>query len=438
VAAAIDEPSDAQIDEATPDAVETEPNQEIVERIEAVLALKPTQKKFTDDQVAVMRSMGWPVDDMTVAEVLHFQYFCAARNLDPFLREVMPLKTKDGIVPIIRIAGMRKIAEDTGAYEGLTKHFEFQDGNGDWHEGWPSATEKPVACRIGVYKRGWREPVEGSCRTDEAEVYERVELPNGTVEWVLTERWRERLFTMLKTTAEADGLRRAFPEHLSGIYTHEEMARVRREREQEYLRKVAAEGRARRRDFMRAAVQPGTDEQAEPERVEVVEGVHEGVVVERQPERIDPMAAARDLIRSAQAYVPEPRPEATSPVEDTPAADVAEAPPVEVPAAPDPAPEDLPLSDDDRKACLLAELAEQATILGATPEFLAQRFTELADGEPLAAWSSDLLLRVVTAWRKGVVGHLEKAGRYEEARAYAEWGPKDVDRVEILFGRGRP
>jgi hypothetical protein len=40
-----------------------------------------------------------------------------------------------------------------------------------------------------------------------------------------------------------------------------------------------------------------------------VEGVHEGVVVERQPERIDPMAAARDLIRSAQAYVPEPRPE---------------------------------------------------------------------------------------------------------------------------------
>ncbi|WP_344094625.1 recombinase RecT, partial [Nocardiopsis composta] len=113
------------------------------------------------------------------------------------------------------IDGLRVIAERTGRYEGRTP-IQWCGEDGVWRNVWLDRSRAPVAARCAVYKRGFREPLEGVAHWAEF-----VQTRKGGDP---TPMWATKGAHMLGKVAEALALRAAFPQDLSGIYTPEETA----------------------------------------------------------------------------------------------------------------------------------------------------------------------------------------------------------------------
>lgn len=109
------------------------------------------------------------------------------------------------------IDGLRLICERTGEYEGMTKP-EWCGADGVWHDVWLKATP-PAAARVGVYRRGFREPL---VMTALWAAYFAAKSP----------MWAKMGPQMLAKCAEALARRAAFPANLSGLYTLDEMAQA--------------------------------------------------------------------------------------------------------------------------------------------------------------------------------------------------------------------
>lgn len=388
------------------------------------LALQPSQRAFTADQRAMLAARNIAVDKINPAMMGAFLHLCLMRGVDPFIGEATVIPTEDGgWAAIMQMDGFRVIAERTGEYEGVTEP-QWCGEDGVWRDVWPGAWGRPYAARVGVYRRGHRQAAYGVAHIEEYEVHEWIAPEGGGPKRrVLTRRWQDggQVKTMLAKCAKAAGFRDAFPRELDGFYTPEEMDRVRKERREAEEARLAAEGRARRA----AAYAEAT---GQPEREETLPGVHEGDVVEHQGE---PVRAAEPVMETvvrlrhrAQAH---------------PDAEVAEdAPPVEEAAEPVDAradTADLPLTEAERVACLLAEITEQAMILGVPVERLTARVAATT-GTPFEEWDSATLLRAVAPMRKPVAAKLEKdPRRFLEAAPYAGWGPQHVDTLDVLFGR---
>lgn len=170
------------------------------------LAVSADQAFWDDRQMAVLSQLG--MKNAPKADLALFLSYAQRTGLDPFARQIYMIERGGRWGIQSGIDGLRIIAERSGEYEGQTQP-EWCGSDGKWLDIWLS-DEPPVACRVGVYRQGFREPLYGVV------TWREFGAAGGT--------WRKMPAHMLAKVAESHALRKAFPNDMSGIYTAEEMA----------------------------------------------------------------------------------------------------------------------------------------------------------------------------------------------------------------------
>lgn len=167
------------------------------------------------------QSQDWSRDQMDLIKATfaagttdhEFQLFvqtCKRLGLDPFARQAFCVKRGGVAQTQVSIDGLRVVAERSGEYEGQTAA-QWCGKDGAWRDVWLEGAP-PAAARVGVYRRGHREPMYAVAR--------HVSFAQSSTTWT------KMPDIMLAKCAEAQALRKAFPQDLSGIYTPDEMGQA--------------------------------------------------------------------------------------------------------------------------------------------------------------------------------------------------------------------
>lgn len=167
---------------------------------------KTNHIEFSEDQISLIKKQIAP--KATDDELKLFLYQAKRTGLDPLTRQIYCIHRYDKNVGQkmtvqTSIDGFRVIAERSGDYGGQDEpEFVEQDG-------------KIVCCKIPVYK--FRGDVRYKASVGVAYWDEYV--PQAGQDYM----WRKMPHTMISKVAEALGLRKAYPQDLSGLYTNDEM-----------------------------------------------------------------------------------------------------------------------------------------------------------------------------------------------------------------------
>ena len=133
---------------------------------------------------------------------------CRHFRLNPIAKQIYWFKDKGGRVSTITAAdGFRLIAQRTGEYEGQTAPM-WCGKDGVWRDVW-LGDGAPYAARVGVYRRGFREPLYAVARVAAYSKNQGL--------------WLTMADVLSAKCAEVLALRKAFPNELSGVYATEEM-----------------------------------------------------------------------------------------------------------------------------------------------------------------------------------------------------------------------
>jgi phage recombination protein Bet len=140
-------------------------------------------------------------------ELILFGEVCNRKGLDPFARQIYPIRYGDRLTFQTSIDGFRLIAERSRHYAGQHPA-QWCGPDGQWVDVW-LAKEPPAAARVAVLRHDWATPMVAVAR------HASYAKPGGL--------WASAPDLMIAKCAEALALRRAFPEDLSGLYTDDEM-----------------------------------------------------------------------------------------------------------------------------------------------------------------------------------------------------------------------
>lgn len=163
---------------------------------------------WTQEQVDLIKRM--VAKEATNDELALFIHVAQKSGLDPLAKQIYCIHRKDGDGPKnmaiqTGIDGYRLIADRTGLYAGSDEPV-YSEKIGDAF---------PYSATVTVYKLVNKEPRPFSATAHWAEYYPGEGKPGFM--------WRKMPRLMLGKCAESLALRKAFPQELSGVFTHEEM-----------------------------------------------------------------------------------------------------------------------------------------------------------------------------------------------------------------------
>lgn len=173
------------------------------------LAIRSDQTQLDELQYAAMTQL-WGDDKPTNADVSVLLHYAQRTGLDPFARQLYMIKRQGKWGIQLGIDALRIVAQRSHEYEGQTPT-QWCGIDGQWVDVWLNVDTPPHAARVGVWRRGFREPLYAVARM----VSYRPPPPSDKM-------WTKMPDHMLGKVAEALALRKAFPNDLSGLYIAEE------------------------------------------------------------------------------------------------------------------------------------------------------------------------------------------------------------------------
>lgn len=192
----------------------------------AALAIRDDQAMWDDRQRAVLIQTGIP-EDISNAELAAFLHVCQRTKLDPFARQIYLIPRwnaeaqREVFTPQTGIDGLRviarRVADATGRW--LSYYGPLWCGNdGQWRDVW--LEEGPPAAAKMIISRS---PAAAEQFTGVATYREYCARKKDGTPFAM---WAKMPANQLAKCAEAQALRKAFPNDLAGLYAAEEMERT--------------------------------------------------------------------------------------------------------------------------------------------------------------------------------------------------------------------
>jgi phage recombination protein Bet len=190
----------------------------------AALAIRGDQDMFTPKQLAMLAQLG--IGGAPKPELAVFLYRCQVTGLDPFTGQITMIKRREKVgqdewqdkwTIQTGIDGYRVIARRAARDAGVVLSYGdtvWYDADGHPHDVWVDPEQPPAAAKVVVYCDG--KPFPGVARFKSFAAYTR----GGK----LMANWATMPEHMIAKCAEAQALRRAFPQDLEGVFTSDETA----------------------------------------------------------------------------------------------------------------------------------------------------------------------------------------------------------------------